>query len=383
MRYVYLKNGDAVDQVRRIGASAERPGGPDAFIADFVRAHADDQLLILSRWSADEFSSGNIQARSFGPSRGLFARTGAAVKIGAAMMRFRPDRIVCGCSAELLWVSLIVARLLGVPIVNSRHTGLVRHRYIGRLSGALDRLSIRACDGVACHGTYLLEQMRSLGVRVSPTHEFDVDYAEFAASASRATPPRALQVFAKQFGIIFMFVGRVQRDKGALDLLAAFAALSPDAAANAGLVYVGDGKDMQTLVREVGHQGLARRVLILGKCPHAQLPAVMSNASAVVTPTQATLQEGRCMVVSESLALGVPVVAPDFGPFPFGVRRDVDGLLYEPGDRQALTECLSRIVLDEDLRSRLRRGAAQSAAALVRSHNSFARAVDAAFRVSL
>jgi len=379
MRYVYLKNGDAVDQVRRISLGADRRGGPDAFISDFVRAHAADELLILSNWHRDEFVWGNIQARSFGPARGLAVRMWSALQIGYEMLRFRPDRIVCGCSAELLWVSLIVARLAGAQIVNSRHTGLVKHRFIGRLSGALDRLSIRACDGVACHGTYLLEQMRALGVRVSETHEFDVDYADFAESAARSTPPRAMQVFAQRYEIVFMFVGRIQRDKGALDLLEAYAALPPEAAAKAGLVYVGDGKDLATLTDAVAKLRIADRVLILGKCPHAQLPGVMNLAGAVITPTQAILQEGRCMVVSESLALGVPVIAPDFGPFPFGVRRDVDGLLYRPSDQRALTECLASFVLDEELRARLQRGAAQSAAALARPHNGFARAVDAAF----
>jgi hypothetical protein len=51
MRYAYIKNGDAVDQVRRL-APFDRPldaSGPDAFIGEFLRANSAQEILVLSR----------------------------------------------------------------------------------------------------------------------------------------------------------------------------------------------------------------------------------------------------------------------------------------------------------------------------------------------
>ena len=50
----------------------------------------------------------------------------------------------------------------------------------------------------------------------------------------------------------------------------------------------------------------------------------------VVTPTQSQFPEGRCMATMEGLVMGVPVIAPNFGPFPFLVKHGENGLLFEP-----------------------------------------------------
>lgn len=384
MRYVYLKNGDAVDQARRILAGSDERGGPDGFIGDFMRAHLRDELLVLCNWkSRDSYSLGRVRAESF-PIEGRrrwrpFWRLRCALQIGAAMFRFRPDRILCACSGELLWISVLVAKLRGVPIVNSRHITFQERKGLARIVPALDRASILACDGVVCHGRFLLDQMHALGVPAARTREFGVDFGEFAELAARAESPPALLAARAKADFVMMFVGRVQRDKGIFDLLEAFRLMPQPARSRTILVYVGEGKDLEDLACRVRDWSLSESVVLLGHVPYRQLAGAMRQATVVLAPTRPEFGEGRCKVVPESLVLGVPVIAPNFGPFPYGIRAGVDGLLFAPADPVAMSACMTRIVTEPQLLSTLRAGAAESALSLKSTSTGFAKAVEQAF----
>jgi glycosyltransferase involved in cell wall biosynthesis len=118
---------------------------------------------------------------------------------------------------------------------------------------------------------------------------------------------------------------------------------------------------------------------LLGALPHAQLAALARGASAIVTPTRPDLIEGRCMVALESLVLGVPVIAPDFAAFPYVIQHGANGLLYAPGNIDALAAAMREIATDPKRRADLRAGAVRSGEQLRTGFTSFSRAVEAAF----
>jgi glycosyltransferase involved in cell wall biosynthesis len=381
-RYVYVKNGDAVNQVRQFAMTREIDrSGPDAFIGDFLQAHARDPILVLCRSKTRErFRHGNIQAESFpaqSPWR-LLRKTWSALRIGVEIVRWRPDRVLCGCTSELLWVSAAAARLLRVPIVNSRHNEVRQRTGLGRIARALDRLSIRACAGIVCHGPFLVKQACELGVAGDKIRQFEVDLTEFAAMPDESPVPERLHELAERFRVVFAFVGRIQVDKGVFDLLDAFADLVQSGETQCCLVYVGDGKDYERLRRQVLERNLTDRVLMLGRVDHALLPSILKRVGIVVAPTRPEFPEGRCMVVLESLVLGVPVVAPDFGPFPYAIKHWVNGALFEGGNWQALRQSLANVLQPQTL-DMLREGAAKAGRELLASQQSFATAVDATF----
>lgn len=381
LRYAYIKNGDAVSQARRIVSGEYDASGPNAFIGDFMRAHARDELLILCQWhSTEEFRAERVYAQSYSTGTNglstLFLRVWSMLAIGFRLLRWRPDRIVCGCVGELLWISVLVAKLLRTPIVCTRHSGLVERKGVRGLTPWLDRLCIRACDAVATHGPFLAAQVAALGVPRSHIHEFDVDLRDFGTRASESALSPEHAALLAQFPFVFMYVGRIQADKGVLDLLEAFARLGE---VNAGLVYIGTGKDSSALTRAVERHGLGSRVRLLGALPHAQLAALARRANAIVTPTRPDLIEGRCMVALESLVLGVPVIAPDFAAFPYVVQHGANGLLYKAGNLDALAVAMREISTDPQRLADLRAGAIRSGDQLRSGFTAFSRAVDAAF----
>jgi glycosyltransferase involved in cell wall biosynthesis len=383
MRYSYVKHGDAVDQVRRLLANRQFDGsGPDAFIGDFLRARVSDDVLVLCRAThGEQYRSDRIAARSFPGDRahgfGMIGRVWSALRIGWTILRWKPDRIVCGCTGELLWVCVITAKMLRVPIVNSRHGELQERKGLGSLVSRLDRASIRACHAVVCHGPFMADQILQIGVRRSRVFDFEVDLATFA-DPPPDTPDDRVAKFVVGRTFIFTFIGRVQRDKGVMDLLEAFSRLRVGGR-QVGLIYAGDGADHGALTQRVQELGCANDVLMLGRVVHSKLAQVIKLSTAVVCPTRPEFPEGRCMVVLEALVLGVPVVAPRSGPFPYAIVDQSNGLLFSPGSAQALQQSLEMLISDAAGLDRMRLGARASAAELLAVQRSFSQALAAAF----
>jgi glycosyltransferase involved in cell wall biosynthesis len=385
-RYAYIKNGDAVDQVRRVlNCEAIDRSGPDAFIGDFLRSHCNDELLVLCRWRDwDSFSAPGVRAESIPVRQGgfmLLRRLWSAVRIAVVLLRWRPDRILCGCTGELLWVAAVVSTLKGVPMVHSRHNEVQSRARRGWIVPWLDRASLRSCVGIACHGPFLAHQLRELPLPADKIFEFEVDLAEFADPTRTRPPPEAVRLLRERCDLMLMFVGRMQKDKGIFDLLEAFRALRTRSRIRMGLVYVGAGKDFVELNASVERSGCHSTVLLLGNIPHTQLPSLLRSTDIVVAPTRPEFPEGRCMVVLESLVLGTPVIAPNSGPFPFAVRHGFNGLLFEPGSLASLEEQLARICATPAELDRLRQGAATNREELLKAQRSFARAVGQAFSI--
>jgi glycosyltransferase involved in cell wall biosynthesis len=388
MRYAYFKSGYIVDEIRRVISGVDLEiNGPDVFVADLIAKHPDDELLMLGRdqpratvvWK-------NVRVECYptmdatGFKRRPLKRVWSALRIGFAMWRWRPDRIVCGTMGEVLWVSVAVAKTLGASIVFACHTQVTHRSRVGSsLISRLDNVCIRSCDAVVCHGPFLKDQIRALGVAERNIYEFDIDLREFATIRAEQPMPEQLRSFVGRFDIAAVFIGRMQREKGIFDLLDAVHGLPPAIRSKVGLVYVGDGGDASDLAERVRELGVSDGVFCAGRRPHPQLPAIIAAAAVVVAPTRPECFEGRCMVVLEALVLGVPVIAPDFGPFPYAIDDGVDGLLFEPGESAALAACLERIAREDGLLEALRRGARAKAAKLVATGRSFGTAIDSAF----
>jgi glycosyltransferase involved in cell wall biosynthesis len=84
------------------------------------------------------------------------------------------------------------------------------------------------------------------------------------------------------------------------------------------------------------------------------------------------------MVVLEAQVLGVPVVAPAFGPFPYAVQHRVNGLLFKAGSEEDLRRNLD-LALRPEVTGSLRQGAAAAGRDLLASRLGFAQAVESTF----
>jgi teichuronic acid biosynthesis glycosyltransferase TuaC len=135
-----------------------------------------------------------------------------------------------------------------------------------------------------------------------------------------------------------LFVGRVEGDKGALDLAEAFqrvAAAQPDSA----LIMVGDGKAraaVETMLAPLGD-----RVVFTGPRPLPEIPLWMGACDILTLPSH---HEGTPNVLLEALACGRRVVATRVGGIPDVIHRPELGALVAAKDVEALARALGEAV---------------------------------------
>jgi glycosyltransferase involved in cell wall biosynthesis len=84
----------------------------------------------------------------------------------------------------------------------------------------------------------------------------------------------------------------------------------------------------------------------------------------------------------EGLIKGIPVIAPDFGPFPYLVKNGVNGLLYQVDSVEDLGAKIANGLDDVELYERLRAGAEKTGRELRNARVNFYDAIKSAFEYS-
>lgn len=174
-----------------------------------------------------------------------------------------------------------------------------------------------------------------------------------------------------------LFIGRIEEDKGAIDLFDAFLKLNSNH--DIELIYIGEGNALPLLKNLIIQHNLQQKVYLHGNLPHAEVFDFLHKAIVLVTPSQLRFPEGRCKSAMEAFYVGTPVIAPDYGPFPYLVEHEVNGLLYEADNINALSAAIQRILIDQELLKLLRVGAKASGQKLINPGLSFSSAIHLAF----
>jgi glycosyltransferase involved in cell wall biosynthesis len=155
-------------------------------------------------------------------------------------------------------------------------------------------------------------------------------------------------------GLLFVFVGRLSREKRLEPFLKAFeAALRGGTAAS--LAIAGAGPEEAALRRAA--EGLRGRVVFLPPTP--DIAPVFRAADVFVLPSES---EGLSNSLLEAMASGLAVLASRVGGTREAVEEERTGVLFEPGDAAELRMQLSRLMRDGRLVERLGRAAREAAA---------------------
>ena len=141
---------------------------------------------------------------------------------------------------------------------------------------------------------------------------------------------------------LLVSVGRVEANKGFLDLAEALSRLTSRQPWR--WVLVGAGPDRDRLVRRLSGLGLDSRVTLAGRLADAALHQWYDAADLFVHPTR---YEGSSLVTLEAMLHRKPVVATRTGGLPDKVVPGKTGWLVPPGDGAALSAAL-----DDALNSR-------------------------------
>lgn len=146
-------------------------------------------------------------------------------------------------------------------------------------------------------------------------------------------------------GMVAMF-----RPEKAHEVLFASVARLRERHANLRVFLLGDGPRREELVTRVDQLDLGGVVRFLGLRPDAPR---LTAAFDVVVLTSAPFVETLPFALLEAIAQGVPAVATRVGSLPEIVDDGRAGLLVPPGDTDAFTDALERVLGDPELRRRL------------------------------
>jgi glycosyltransferase involved in cell wall biosynthesis len=168
--------------------------------------------------------------------------------------------------------------------------------------------------------------------------------------ATRFSPNRAArEVVRRDFGIgaqdfVFMFVGRLNRDKGISELLQAFAQISCDYP-EVRLILVGPDEDgYEARIADLP-LAVNRKIHRIDFTPRPEM--YMAASDVICLPSY---REGFGSVLIEAAACGVPAVASRIYGITDAVVDRLTGILHEPGNINEIVAAMSRMIRDTQMR---------------------------------
>jgi len=158
---------------------------------------------------------------------------------------------------------------------------------------------------------------------------------KFSAEPKLAEPP------------LILFIGRVFLEKGVEYLLRATQLL----ANSYQLKVVGDGWDLERLVRLSRSLSLAEKVEFIGWLPHEKVAKLLASCRMLIVPS--IWPEPFGIIGLEAMYWGKPVVAFDSGGISTWLRDGENGFLVPRLDINELAEKIDQLLADELLAEKL------------------------------
>lgn len=271
--------------------------------------------------------------------------------VGGALSKSAPDVILCGgYNYVASWQSLIWARVHRVPFFLWSESNAKDLRSGHVPVELMKNAFLRKCSGFVVPGQpareYLKDQknVKDNAIFTAPNAVDNALFARLAAAARRDAP--RLRESLDLPDRYFLFVGRLVREKGVLELISAYATLDESLRRHVGLVFVGDGVCRGQLEERAASisPGVIR---FAGFAQREQLAAYYALAEMLVLPTYA---DTWGLVVNEAMACGLPVIlSAAAGCGPDLLKENWNGVLVPPRDVASLASAMRNLADQPEL----------------------------------
>ena len=158
--------------------------------------------------------------------------------------------------------------------------------------------------------------------------------------------------------VVYLFIGRMNTDKGLLDLARAFGELARSHS-DTYLVLVGpDEEGLGPKIREI-LSGLQDQLRLVAPTPYPE--KYMQAVDVLCLPSY---REGFGTVIIEAAACGLPCIASKIYGVTDAVEENVTGLLHPPKDTEQILACMQRLRAEPALREEMGHAARERVARL-------------------
>jgi glycosyltransferase involved in cell wall biosynthesis len=256
--------------------------------------------------------------------------------VEATLDEFKPDIVHIQDHLFLSRTVLRLARQRSVPVVGTNH--FLPNNWS-------DNLYIpRSVQGVAHKAMWhnMLEVFNQLDAATTPTetavailHKQDIRIPVKAISCGvnqdefYPRPDLDPTIMRRRYRLaldrtVFLYVGRVDREKGLDDIVDAAEMLIDEPIQFA---IAGRGMYRDILMEQVNSRGLNHVVTFLGYVPSEDLPLLMNSIDAFIMPSA---QELQSIATLEAMSCAKPVLAANARALPELVEHGVNGYLFKP-----------------------------------------------------
>lgn len=158
---------------------------------------------------------------------------------------------------------------------------------------------------------------------------------------------RDISDIVTDYDVVSMFVGRLVEHKNVPELLEAFNRIQYDKEINICLIVIGGG-ELEYRLKELANKYKLDNVYFVGE--RSDVQSLLTLADFVISTS---LREGLSNTILESMLSGVPVIASRVGGTPEIITHNINGILYESGDLDALVNSIKELSKDSNKRSLL------------------------------
>jgi len=228
----------------------------------------------------------------------------------------------------------IAGRIAGVPVIISSVRVIESEKnykhLIDRLTSSLVHKYMAVSEAV--------REFTIKHVHISP-HKIVTVYNGIDKNRSLQQEPHSFKVNISLTNI--GLIGRLDRQKGHGILIRALKIVIPQEP-DIKVYFFGEGPAESNIKHMVEHAGLSKQVSFMGT--KENITACISLMDIIVLPS---LWEGLPNVLLEAMAEARPVVASRIEGVDEVVVNGETGILFEPGDAQALSEALFKLIRDK------------------------------------
>lgn len=317
-----------------VGTALEGRGGMSSVVATYRQQGLFDRAHVKYLQVHDEVSG---LGKALLVWRGVLALLGWLLTGQVALLHIHT---ASGVSFWRKSVFALLGRVFACPVIVHVHGGEFLEFY--QRSSPLGRWFVRWTLEGAARVLVLSDTWRQRLQTISPRLRLDV-------VANPVLLPTVVGVReASGRGVHFLFLGRLERDKGVFELLDAFSQVCvqfPDAH----LVLAGDG-DVAAVKAQVARLGLVGKVDMPGWVSGVIKSKLLRSADIFVLPSYI---EGLPVSMLEAMACGVPVVVSRVGSVPEVLSDGVNGLMVEPKSVESLHKAMAFLAASATSRKQL------------------------------
>jgi glycosyltransferase involved in cell wall biosynthesis len=243
-----------------------------------------------------------------------------------------------------MFATVLVARWRRLPLIlevnDAAFVYRVRPLFFQRLASAIECWVFRRADGLVFVSGIFRDRARAahgeLAASIITPNAANIDKFSFTAEQRASARNRYGLDGSVVCGYLGAFVPWHAIDQFVYRIAERLAD-APDLK----LLLVGDGATYPTVREFVRQRGLEDRVVLTGRVPHGEVPALLAAMDLAILPSAGDYTSP--VKLFEFMAAGIPPVAPDFSPIREVLRPDDTGWMFKAEDIDAaVTTVLER-----------------------------------------